>query len=65
MLLSNKTLFVFLLLLICCSPTTLKADIFDSAVALAQSNMLLAAGGFLTLVGLLRPFKKKSRHDAD
>jgi hypothetical protein len=61
----NKTFFVVLLVLICCVPVTLKADILDSAVALAHSNLVLAAGGFFTLVGLLRPFKKKSRENTD
>jgi hypothetical protein len=61
----NKTFFVVLLVLICCVPVTLKADILDSAVALAHSNLVLAAGGLFTLVGLLRPFKKKTREEGD
>jgi hypothetical protein len=61
----NKTFFVLILFVICCVPVTLKADILDSAVALAHSNLVLAAGGFFTLVGLLRPFKKKPRQNGD
>jgi hypothetical protein len=61
----NKKLFVVLFVLICCIPVTLKADILDSAMALAHSNLVLAAGGFLTLIGLLRPFKKNSQEDRD
>jgi len=53
------------LLLICCAPVTLKADILDSAVALGPSDILLAAGGLLTVLGLLRPFKRKQQQEEE
>lgn len=43
----------------------MKADILGSAVALTPPNLFLAAGGVLTLLGLLRPFKRKQQEEED
>jgi predicted ABC-type sugar transport system permease subunit len=51
--------FLLLFILLFCAPFTLKASVLDSAATLASSDILLAAGGLLTFIGLLRPFKRK------
>lgn len=56
---------LLLLVLLCCAPIALKADILGSAIALAPSNLLLAAGGLLTLLGLLRPLKRKPQQEEE
>ena len=55
---------VLLLVLVCCLPITMKADVINFAIALAPSNILLAAGGLLTVLGLLR-FKRKQQHEEE
>jgi len=51
--------FLLLFVLLFCAPFTLKASVLDSATAFASSDILLAAGGLLTVIGLVRPFKRK------
>jgi hypothetical protein len=51
--------FLLLVVLLFCAPPTLKASVLDFATALAPSHFLLAAGGLLTVIGLVRPFKRK------
>ena len=54
-----KLPFLLLFVLLCCTPLTLNASVLDSAAVLAPSNVLLAAGVLLTVIGLVRPFKGK------
>lgn len=54
-----KLPFLLLFIVLCCTPLTLNAGVLDSAVDIAPSHTLLAAGVLLTAIGLVRPFKRK------
>jgi hypothetical protein len=55
-----KLPFLLFFLLLCCAPLTLNASVLDVSTAMGPSNILLAAGGLLTVIGLVRPFKRKA-----